>query len=166
MKKILSCVMALSIAACTVLSASAAASPTEVTSAGNATQEITYNNGEAAYTVTIPADVALANISASQSAGEINAEVTALNHGATLKVTVTSAHSFNLYCKAESDQHKIGYKLKADNEEIAQGGEVISTTETLSAPKALTIDEFNPDDTLCAGDYSDTLTFAVSADAQ
>ena len=165
MKKILSCVMALSIAACTVLSASAAASPTEVTSEGNATQEIAFDNGAAAYSVTIPADVTLANISASQSAGEINAEVTALDHGATLKVTVTSKNSFNLYCAAESGQHKIGYKLKADSEEITQGGEVISTTKTLSAPKALTIDSFNPDDTLCSGRYTDILTFAVSANA-
>ena len=160
MKKILSCVMALSIAVCAAMSASAAATPTEVTSAGNATQKITFNNGNAAYSVTIPADVTLANISASQSAGEINAEVTALDHGATLKVTVTSQNNFNLFCAAESGQHKIGYKLKADSEEITQGGEVISTTETLSAPKALTIDEFKPDATLCAGDYADILTFA------
>ena len=164
MKKILSCVMALSIAACTVLSASAAPATT-VSEPGENEVNVKISNGDAKYTVEIPGDVTIEDKEGSTTVGNLVANATLLNHGDELTVSVASKNEFNLNCASPSDTHKISYELKSAGTKVNQNDELITCASGANDTKELTIDSLDISNAKCAGEYSDVLTFTVAVGA-
>lgn len=163
MKKILSCVMALSIAACTVLSASAAT----VSEPGTNQVNISTSMGDAKYTVEIPGDVTIEDKEDTTTVGDLTATATLLEHGDELKVSVASKNEFNLNCKSDSDPHKISYQLNSAGTKVNNNATLITCdAEKTTDTKALTIDNVNVSNAKCAGSYTDVLTFTVAVEAK
>lgn len=163
MKKILSCVMALSIAATAAMSASAAEQ--QITSGGTSGKTILNNEQPAGYTVIIPdAEV---NVTG-ETTMKVDAQNVKIGDSQTLKLTVESQNSFEMKCGTE--EHSVSYELyKGDTSGTklndAPTTALISTKSVADvADVTLTIANLNTDNATCAGNYTDTLTFTVAVD--
>ncbi len=159
MKKILSCVMALSIAACAAMSASAAT----VSEPGTNNVNLKTSMGPANYTVEIPSDVTIEDKEGTTTVGNLTATATLLDHGNELTVSVASQNEFNLNCASPSDTHQISYELKSNGTKVNNNGTLITCNDvTTTDTKELTIDSLDLSNAKCAGDYTDVLTFTVA----
>ena len=158
MKKILSCVMALSIAACAAMSASA----TELnTGATTGTHKINYTS-QPQYTIEIPdgpTDITSGSASLTVTASDV-----LLNDGQTLSLKVASANDWTLKCGTSS----IEYDVKIDGTSIKTSGEVMKGIDANTSVDDLTediaLEVGSMDSAKCAGTYSDTLTFTATVD--
>ncbi len=166
MKKILSCVMALSIAACTVLSASAA---TAITSGGDSSGTATVSTNRApAYTVTIPDNKVIqsAELSGNVVLGNVEASDVVIGDTDNLTVTIKSANSFAMKCDDGKGDHSISYKVETETNsgtDLTDGATVLTVKGgSSSGTETLTIKDINTGSAACAGNYLDTLTFTVA----
>ncbi len=164
MKKILSCVMALSIAATAAMSASAAS----ISSTTSSDTPVTYTVPNGTYAVTIPDEIELTGSEQALSGDDVvKAEVTgALEHNKAVKVKVTNANSLKLECQGEPDKHSITFGLYKDGNK-STGTIVENTTEILSVSEGskeadLTIDNVDMSNAKCSGKYTGNITFDVS----
>lgn len=156
MKKILSCVMALSIAACAAMSVSAAQLNTQTSTA---THQLNYSS-QPQFTIEIPdgpTDI---------TSGSANLVVTAsdvlLNDGEKLSLKVASANDWTLKCGTSS----IEYDAKIDSASIKTSGEVMKDIDANTSPDELTetiaVEVGAKNNAKCAGTYTDTLTFTAT----
>lgn len=161
MKKILSCVMALSIAATAAMSASAAEQ--QITSGGTSGQTILNNEQPAGYTVIIPdAELTVTG----ETTMKVDAQNVKIGDSQTLKLTVESQNSFEMKCGTED--HSVSYNLyKGDTSSGTKlndnpATELITTKSVADVDDVtLTIANLDTTKATCAGTYSDTLTFKV-----
>lgn len=168
MKKILSCVMALSIAACAAMSASA----TQLTSGGDSTGTATVSTNRApAYTVTIPDNKVIesAELSGDVVLGNVEASDVVIGDTDNLTVTIKSANSFAMKCADGEGDHSISYEVETGTNSgtALTDGATVLTVEggSSSNTETLTIKNINTESATCAGNYLDTLTFTVAVGA-
>lgn len=167
MKKILSCVMALSIAACAAMSASAADS-TLNEGTPSATMNLTYKIDNATYSVTIPESIALSGTDA-QTVNGIEYEITGgkFAHGKKLKLSVSNADDLKLYCEqsASSHEHYVScaiYKGGAKGTgTLVSDSTLIAEAEESGTITDLYVDDINTDYAGCAGTYTGSITFSA-----
>lgn len=158
MKKILSCVMALSIAACAAMSASAV-QEVDQDKYENTKPEViaTYNAGNAAFVVSIPDAITVNELSTPTSGDTVSITGVKVENGKSIDVTVSSANSWKL--KQGSDE--INYDLTFNGSSIKSDGKVIeNATENVESNNELSITATGSP--IYAGDYTDTLTFTVA----
>ena len=108
-----------------------------------------------AYTVTIPATVALGN-EKTQTA-DITAQDITLPANYTLKVTVNGPFTATLDGTSET----VSYKIQNGTTELTPGATVL-TVPSGEAGKTTTLTFFKPDNAPYAGSYTGTVTFTVS----
>lgn len=163
MKKILSCVMALSLAASAAMSVSAAQQITSGTTEG---QTILNSVQDPAYTVIIPdAEV---NVTG-ETTMTVDAQNVKIGDEQNLKLTVESKNNFEMKCG--TDAHSVSYDLYKGDTSSGTKLNDAPTTALISTKSVadvddvtLTIANLNTTKATCAGKYTDTLTFTVAVD--
>lgn len=159
MKKILSCVMALSIAATAAMYASA----TDITSLSpskNGTKEVELTQ-ESTYTVEIP-DTTKVTLTAGEdtSIGSVQVKAALLAEDEVIDVTVSAAdEEWTMDLADTSKGTELNYTVKANGTEKNSGDKIIEGATAAGAAVALTVNAATP---TVAGTYNDTLTFNVT----
>ena len=121
------------------------------TSAGNT---VIFTTMDAEYSVTIPADTAIAMNVLSTPISSIGVEIKRIDIG---KQVIVSADSDGKLENIRDDTETIAYTLRSGGEDFQ------SAAFTDSGTKALTIDIAQAAwDAAASGDYTDTITFRVS----
>ena len=135
----------------------------DTTLEGNSgTTDVTYETQES-YTVTIPADISLANEDYSGS-GEVKVTNALLAASSTLKITVASANDYKL----KLGSSEIAYTLTGDNLITEENNEVLSVSSGVKVTdvNSQELDFESSEEAVkaatLAGEHKDTLTFAVS----
>lgn len=158
MKKILSCVMALSIAACAAMSASAAQEVNQGNYESTNPEVIaTYDAGDPAFVVSIPDAITVEKLSTPTSGDTVSITGVKVEDGKSIDVTVSSANDWTL--KQGSDE--INYDITFNGSSIKADGKVIeNATSNVETDNALSITATGSP--IYAGNYTDTLTFTVA----
>ena len=150
-KRFLAAVLALTaITVTTPMSAFA----TDYTAEGNASTDVTYTSN-AAYTVTIPATVALGETAT------ISAENVVLNAGEQLNVTLSGTSETDNAFKLTTATDSLTYTVSKGEDSVSVGDVVLNVAAgTTSGSSDLKFNE--PATTPNAGDYTGTVTFTIS----
>lgn len=159
MKKILSCVMALSIAATAAMYASAA-DITESSAPKTGTKEVELTQASS-YTVEIP-DATKVTLTPGEdtSIGSAQVKAALLAEDEVIDVTVSSAdNEWTMDLADTSKGTELTYTVKADGTEKNSGDKIIDGATAAGAAVALTVNAETP---TVAGTYNDTLTFTVT----
>ena len=127
---------------------------TDYNAEGNALTDVTWTSA-AAYTVTIPASVALGNTAT------ISAENVNLNAGEQLHVTLSGTSDTDNAFKLKTATDSLTYTVSNGDDNVSVGDVVLNVAAgTESGSSTLTFNE--PATTPNAGDYTGTVTFTVS----
>ena len=127
---------------------------TDYDAEGNALTDVTWTSN-AAYTVTIPATVALGNTAT------IEAENVNLNAGEQLNVTLSGTSDAENAFKLTTATDSLTYTVSKGDDNVAVGDVVLNVTAgTQTGSSILAFNE--PATTPNAGDYTGTVTFTVS----
>lgn len=162
MKKILSCVMALSIAACAAMSASA--DQTWVNEDTGSKTITLQKELSSTYTVTIPDSGPVDPTSVTEL--PVTVSDVLLKDNENLKVSVKSENGFKLKCGDASKNHEIGYTMKIGEGSPLSGNSETAVLENINndsvkLSETLNISDVEVSNAECAGTYTDTLTFTV-----
>ena len=171
MKKLISGLSAIAMAAAMAMSASAV-DPTQIVpdADGNPTPEtagaeVTYNV-DAAYIVTIPAG---ADISSGSDVQTITAADVLLEQGQKIKVTLSEASNTpsgkSFSAKDESGESTVKYTIKAGDTDVAVGDTVAEfETKTGEQSATLTFTKDADSTPTFAGKHTETLTFNIAVE--
>ena len=150
-KRLLAAIMALAVVSAV---APMSAFATDYDAEGNALSDVTWTSN-AAYTVTIPATVALGDTAT------ISAENVNLNAEEQLNVTLSGTSDAENAFKLTTDTDSLTYTVSKGDDNVSVGDTVLSVLAgTTGGSSVLTFNE--PATTPNAGDYTGTVTFTIS----